>query len=72
MSRTHDADLCDRIRALEERVAQLEAEKASHVCHGWHYYPQYTVPQWTWTDTGSAATTGFITYDSNTGDARTT
>ena len=38
MSRTHDADLCDRIRKLEERIAQLEAEKAAHHCGCSHYW----------------------------------
>jgi len=66
--RTHDADLCDRIRALEEEVAALKA-RPTHYC-GWgcNHYPNWWtsptyVPTWTvGTTTTGNVTTGTITY----------
>lgn len=71
--KTHDADLCDRIRELEERVRELESRPYHHCgfyCN--HWYPQTTVPQWTWTPwvsnestiTVDTSTTPTITYSS--------
>jgi hypothetical protein len=59
--KTHDADLCERIRALEERVKELEARPTGwyggwwqpHYCytgcpiHTPTYYPTWTSPNTT-------------------------
>ena len=45
--RTHDADLCERIRALEEEVAELRAELEVHRGLGQHrgwYINPYPLP----------------------------
>lgn len=69
MARTHDADLCDQVRALEKRVAELERELEVHRAstHGhWRWYPTYPDtwypgPTITW---GSDMTMGTITVGS--------
>jgi hypothetical protein len=49
--RQHDADLCERIRQLEERVRELEARPAYPVypiypTYPWPYTNPYPYPVW--------------------------
>ena len=61
--KTHDAELCERIRLLEERVRELEARptysyQPPHYCY-WGcpiHYGTTTWPQWTWTVTNGTTT----------------
>ena len=79
MARQHDADLCDRIRALEKRVSELEAQQAAHQhCNHivWRVEPQrwWQTPYITTTASGSTgidstAFTNYLRYDSSTGIA---
>ena len=62
--KTHDADLCERIRELEERVRELEARPPTWTVPVYPLYPWWGVipnttdpyPSYPWT----------ITYGSNT------
>lgn len=58
--RVHDADLCDRIKELEDRVRELEARPQG--CGHIHWYPYTTYPYpYTWTVNGTTTTYGTIT-----------
>lgn len=52
MARTHNADLCDRIKVLEDRIAELERDleihRASAPHGGWWQAVPYTVPYTPW------------------------
>lgn len=70
MRRQHDAELCERIRVLEERVKELEARPTTYSPH-WcyfgcpiHYGTGTPYPQWSWTTTGGSATSGAVTIGS--------
>ena len=64
--KTHDADLCERIRELEKRVEELET-RPSHYCgHYCNHWPTITYPQWTYTPWVSGGTGNTYTIDSNT------
>jgi hypothetical protein len=59
MTKTHDADFCDRIRELEKRVAELEAAPRATVVPAWPHYCYYGCPHWpatTWQTNGTAWT----------------
>lgn len=70
MARTHDADLCDQVRKLEKRVAELEHELEVHraATHGhWRWYPSWPETGYPWpTITWGADTTGTVTIGSTT------
>ena len=60
----HDADLCDRIRALEREVEELKRRPSG--CHGhWHWTgtPYYTP---TWISNGTTTTGKFYTTNTIT------
>ena len=63
----HNAELCERIRVLEERVAELERDLALHRDGGPHYpgpiwidphvYPWYpNQPSWVWPNISDGTT----------------
>lgn len=64
--RVHDADLCERIRDLEQEVERLKADR--HHCYGhWHWSPPYwTSPTYYPTFTVNGTTTTGKIYTSNT------
>lgn len=70
--RVHDADLCDRIKKLEEKVRELEARPAYNCGHYHWYYPYTTYPPYTFTWNGTSGSN--VTYNTidNINDATNT
>ena len=78
MARQHDADLCDRIRQLEEKVAELEARPQYPVYPYWwqgvlppyHYCylgcPIHSPITIRWGNGSTFDTTSTVTYNSDT------
>ena len=62
--KTHDAELCERIRVLEERVRELEARPAWY--GGWWTPTPWVYPYWTFNTSGSVSTGSTITLPDGT------
>ncbi len=68
MTRRHDADLCERIRELEKRVEELEAQPRTIVYPALPHYCWIGCPQHhpTWYPTWTSPNTSGITISSGT------
>lgn len=74
--KTHDADLCERIRELEKRIEELERRPAPYwVGPWWGVNPPYWISPWLPNTSGSGTWTAppntTITYGVTTSDVVT-